>query len=678
MRACEQLPIPAWVLLSSRTVVEKKAADEGTFSPRDTGRSRGGSLAILFGFLGILAVGATVYLRPVPDDTLVALAVRGCSEPCRENLALSLAFVLETQGFQVRARDGEDAETMEALSAIAEEHHAVHRLLFEVVDLQTEADSTFVEVRGAVRSANEDAVTRSIRIAVEAVQEERIETEPLRDEDAVRIEAGLMAIDALSPDLVSALLTSDVLTHYLEAEPRDTSTAITRHNDLVEAAEDDGDRRMNAGSFNAACVEVGEEYDATGDAAAGNDARGIACFTPTCEQEHLVAVDANSLIVQRDSRFPVFPLRSQHDVVTAPTPHRIFSRSETAETGEADETGDELVRARAIFGYANAAGGELAFISASDAAYSLFVTGEPEARARAQRPSILSNPKLGAEWVLFERRPFRGADPILMAAPRSGDAAPFEVTPFGVQGDWIELAAGGEQVTYVAAWVAGIRQETRAALEAQGNGERIDEAEAIDDLDDDLDAERLARIAGGLPPLDHIALVRVSSEGSEVVQRLGGRDFPLSYAQATPSGALVLIRAAGGVCELLRLEPQDWSALELSAHAESWVRLDSCPAFPVVSEHVVYGTDQVSGDGDPAEGDMEVVRYDMTTGARTQLTFNAVEERFVRLYEGNDFTRVGFERVPAPRFARFRPSGVCVFREAQVQPAPVDDGASAP
>lgn len=657
------------MLLGSRTVVEKKAADEGTFSPRDTGRSRGGSLAVLFGFVGILAVAATLYLRPVPDDTLVALAVTGCSEPCRENLALSLAFVLETQGFQVRERGGEDAETLEELSDIAEEHHAVHRLLFEVMDLQTEADSTFVDVRGVVRSASEDAVTRSIRIAVEAVQEERVETEPLRDEDAVRIEAGLMAIDALSPDLVSALLTSNVLTNYLEAEPRDTSTAITRHNDLGEAAEDDGDRRMNAGSFNAACVEVGEEYDATGDAAAGNDARGIACFTPTCEQEHLVAVGADSLIVQRDSRFPVFPLRSQHDVITAPTPHRIFSRGETSET---DEPGEELVRSRAIFGYADAAGGDLAFISASDAAYSLFVTGEENARARAERPSILSNPKLGADWVLFERRPFRGADPILMATPRSGDAAPFEVTPFGVQGDWIELAAGGERVTYVAAWVAGIRQETRAALEAQGNGERIDEAEAIDDLDDDLDAERLARVAAGLPPLDHIALVRVSSDGGQVVQRLGGRDFPLSYAQATPSGALVLIRASGGVCELLRLEPQDWSTLDLAMHDESWVRLASCPAFPVVSEHVVYATERVSGEGDPAEGDMEVVRYDMATGARTQLTFNAVEERFVRLYEGDDFTRVGFERVPAPRFARFRPSGVCVFREAQVQPAPVD------
>ncbi|MFK8002994.1 MAG: hypothetical protein AB8H86_25720, partial [Polyangiales bacterium] len=352
-------------------MVEKEALDEGTFSPRDTGRSRGGSLAVLFGFVGILAVAATLYLRPVPDDTLVALAVTGCSEPCRENLALSLAFVLETQGFQVRERGGEDAETLEELSDIAEEHHAVHRLLFEVVDLQTEADSTFVDVRGVVRSASEDAVTRSIRIAVEAVQEERVETEPLRDEDAVRIEAGLMAIDALSPDLVSTLLTSNVLTNYLEAEPRDTSTAITRHNDLGEAAEDDGDRRMNAGSFNAACEEVGEEYAAAGDAAAGNDARGIACFTPTCEQEHLVAVDAESLVVQRDSRFPVFPLRSQHDVITAPTPHRIFARSETDEPGE---PGEELVRSRAIFGYANAAGDDLAFISASDAAYSLFVT----------------------------------------------------------------------------------------------------------------------------------------------------------------------------------------------------------------------------------------------------------------------------------------------------------------
>lgn len=659
-------------------MVEQKQTDEGTFSPRDTGRSRGGSLAVLFGFLGILAVAGTLYLRPVPDETLVVVAVTGCSEPCRENLALSLAFVLETQGFQVHERGGEEAETLDALDAIAEEHHAVHRLLFEVVELQTEADSTFVEVRGAVRSANEDAVTHSIQIALEAVQEERVETEPLRDEDAVRIEAGLMAIDAISPDLVSALLSSDVITRYLEAEPRDTSTAITRHTDLTQAAEDDDARLMNAGSFNAACDEVGEEYDAAGDGA-----RAIACFTPTCEQEHLVAVGVDSLVVQRDSRFPVFPLRAQHDVLTAPTPHRVLSRSEAG--GE----DDEQVRSRAIFGYSNAAGSDLAFISASDAAYSLFVTGESSSLALAERPSILSNAKLEVDWVLFERRPFRGADPVLMVVPRSNDEAThaFEVTPFGVQGDWIELSLGqergNERVTYVATWVAGIRQETRAALEAQGNGERLNEAEAIDDLDDDLDAERLARVAAGLPPLDHIALVSVGDGGAQVVQRLGGRTFPLSYAQATPSGALVLIRAAGGVCELLRLEPQDWSTLDLLIHEESWVRLASCPAFPVVSEHVVYGTERVSGEGDPSEGDMEIVRFDMRTGARSQLTFNAIEERYVRLYEGDGFTRVGFERVPAPRFARFRPSGVCVFQEDQVQPAPVEaesaaEGASLP
>jgi hypothetical protein len=425
---------------------------------------------------------------------------------------------------------------------------------------------------------------------------------------------------------------------------------------------------MNAGSFAAACDEVGEEYEAPGDEELATE-----CFTPTCEQEHLVAVGADSLLVQRDSRYPVFPLRSQHDVLTAPTPHRLFSSG---------ETGEQRVRSRAIFGYANSAGGDLAFISASDAAYSLFVQdGSLSAVARAERPSILSNPKLGTDWVLFERRPFRGADPMLMTVARSessdGATGAFEVTPFGVQGDWIELSNSSERVTYVAAWVAGIRQETRAALEAQGNGERLDEAEAIDDLDDDLDAERLARVAAGLPPLDHIALLRISEDGSQVVQRLGGRTFALSYAQATPSGALVLIRAAAGACELLRLDPQDWSALDLSVHGESWVRLASCPSFPVVSEHVVYGTERVSGDGDPFEGDMEVVRFDMRTGARTQLTFNAIDERFVRLYEGDGFTRVGFERVPAPRFARFRPSGVCVFREEQVQPSAVDPESAA-
>ncbi len=188
-------------------------------------------------------------------------------------------------------------------------------------------------------------------------------------------------------------------------------------------------------------------------------------------------------------------------------------------------------------------------------------------------------------------------------------------------------------------------------------------------MDDDLDAERLARVAAGLPPLDHIALVRIGETGPEVIQRLGGRTFALSYAEATPSGALVLIRGAEGVCELLRLPPQDWSALDLDLHGESWVRMESCPSFPAVSEHVVYATERASGEGDPLETDTEIVRYDMATGARTLLTANTIDERFVRLYEGDGVTRVGFERVPAPRFARFRPSGVCVFEEAQVQPA---------
>ena len=664
-------------LLGSMTVTERSQADEAAFSARDTGRSRGGSLALIFGSLGVVAVAAALYLQPVPDETLVVVAVTGCSEPCRENLALSIAFVLETQGFQVHERGGEEAETLEELTAIAREQHAVHSFLFELVALQTEADSTFVEIRGEVRSADEDAVSRSIQIALEAVQEERVETEPLRDDDAVRIEAGLMAIDALTPDLVSALLSSEALTRYLEAEPRTTSTAITRHTDLTLAAEDDAARRMNAGSFAAACDEVGEEYDAPGDDALGDDP-GVQCFTPACEQEHLVAVGADSLIVQRDGRYPVFPLRAQHDVLTAPTPHRLFSRraqdAQDAQDAQGSEQDAELARSRAIFGYANAAGDKLAFVSVSDAAYSLFVTSDPLTTvARAERPSILSNPKLGADWVLFERRPFRGADPVLMVVPR-GDAgaSAVELTPFGVQGDWIELSLGqergDERVTYVAAWVAGIRQETRAALEAQGSGDRIDEAEAIDDLDEDLDAERLARVAAGLPPLDHIALVRITAEGAEVVQRLGGRDFALSFAQATPSGALVLIRAESGVCELLRLEPQDWPALDLSSHDDAWVRLASCPAFPMVSEYALYATERVSGEGDPFEGDMEIVRYDMQSGALTQLTFNAIDEQFVRLYESEGFTRVGFERVPAPRFARFRPSGVCVFQEERVRP----------
>jgi hypothetical protein len=147
-----------------------------------------------------------------------------------------------------------------------------------------------------------------------------------------------------------------------------------------------------------------------------------------------------------------------------------------------------------------------------------------------------------------------------------------------------------------------------------------------------------------------------------------------------PSGALVLVRAAGGVCELLRLAPHDWSALDLSVHDESWVRLASCPAFPVVSEHVVYGTERVSGDGDPFEGDMEVVRYDMQTSARTQLTFNAIEERFVRLYEGDGFTRIGFGRVPAPRCCAFVLPPCAFFKKSAVviEPESAAEGAIGP
>ena len=53
----------------------------------------------------------------------------------------------------------------------------------------------------------------------------------------------------------------------------------------------------------------------------------------------------------------------------------------------------------------------------------------------------------------------------------------------------------------------------------------------------------------------------------------------------------------------------------------------------------------------------------MNTGALTQLTFNRIAERFVRIDTSTLHVVVGFERVPAPRFAHIRPVGVCHFTD---------------
>ncbi|MEM9860806.1 MAG: hypothetical protein AAF938_04270 [Myxococcota bacterium] len=718
-----------WALASPYSGVGLEDATKGAtglsdedFDRASLGKSRA-PLARLMILLSTLGAALFYYsTRREVRANEVAVVVTGCSEACRQSIALSLTFQLETQGFRVPVRHGSEARG----------HPQELRLSLDA--LRREGETALVEVR-LVTQAGTDFEEERLVVAVDGEGED----------DAALVRAGLSGVDALFSSAVARLLRSPQVQTLIEHTPRGSATAAAEHATLSRAMRRANRRDDERGRYDQACAE----------------ADGEGCITPRCRDAHLVGFDEGGYVLQMEDRAPVFPIEEAHRLRPEPSAEQLVFQGEGAPRA--------VLSARDLYSYASVDAGRYAYVEASIQGFSLRVVDGDEGTTlvRAARPARLRSPRLRGDFVLFETLPFASGDPVLKAVRVAGGEA-FEVAPFGHQGVWVRLREGEGLADYVAVRVAGIRADALRALEAQsasalnaetpGGLTEADEAEAVDDIDE-LDLDELSRLhlASGLPPRDHIALVKLGAAEPEVRMRFGGRTYPLFFA-ASDEGALVLVRADAEGCEAARVE-QPFESVgprvgEYADDAITWTRLSVCPEFPVVAGGYLFGTARVPGPGElhpldaeepadessshdaarmdadgadagvgedvgggvggdagadagdgadvgdgvdagdgvdpdassasgeapgsrPAEPhgvehpslDREVVRIDLRDGSFEALTADSFDARFVRAAAGDDGLRVAYERREASPYAGFRRSRVCVVDGADRRPS---------
>ncbi len=679
-------------------------------------------------FSGALATAWVLSGPKQANPRAVRIAATGCAMACEENLARTAALILETQGFSLGNRSGEDVEDAAALTTLATEADAAHWLFIELGRAETLTDAIAVPLTVTLGSRRAQSLSDAT-FASPAYETTRFETtiavadpfvdpsseDPPPTEEDARMQGGLQGMDALMAGVVPALLGDPSVTQVIEGEPDGTMSEIASHAILVEAQRGAEDQRVNARALRQECRAIDAEIHPEGDQAT--------CVSRGCERVRLVDITADGLVIQDESRPVAYPIGQRHGVVTVPqavalrrvafdSPILTDTDRDTRAIAPPKALGERaigtlLAGAHSFAGYGTADPEGVAFVSASTGQFHLHRQRFLEADSASPSDGWLATPlpaytlraTARGPWVLFEEYAFDGSEPVLKALRDGG--SPIEPTPFGLAAEWLPLRSRGDRVVWAAVLVAGIQEEMLAALETQRTApfddtrvantgaasatdanaadtstETTGETEAIDDLDIDPAAE--ARLATGLPPREHLALISLplsEEAGAEdhtptLIARIGGWSEPISFARATPDGRLFLMRARRGACAFALLEVDsllDAGALDATSgpsfeEAIPWQPLPLCPRSVAVSDTSLYGTALTTEAQDPSPTDTEVVRFSLDSGEMTQLTHNAIDEQRIRVLQREGEVQLAFERVPVPRTAGVEPRSVCTLR----------------
>lgn len=615
--------------------------------------------------LGGIATGVWTLFREEADPTAVVVAVRGCSSACQHSLGRRVAIHLEEAGFDVRPHVDEEvppvlanAEDLGDLADAASELGAAHAVwvLVQPIDRREGAigaASSAVGVRVVTQTMTRGEDARASQELIFAVE--------VDEPDPALLEAGMRGVDALAPAVASELLGSPTVAAYLSETPVD----MERFNAINEGRRADERRRSEMDRFEQSCVSTVEELGQR-DAFLGD----VRCLTTDCGQEYLIGVlpGGSEAVLRVETAMPVFPLFAASDVRTAQVPDRLVRVS-------TEGIRTTLVSVQNLYSYADLAqdGQAVAYVEIADRIAKLvWVSIDGAERRELHRvpwPERMTSPHLSpeADWVAFTYRAFRRAEPklyVMRTAPTPPEpgapaefAPPFEPERFGVSGRWVRLpmrVTDGDPTraeTLLAVVVPGERSDDVLEDEGAEEGDDTDES----DIEEELVGVNPERAGLDLPPLTHIALLRMTEGEPELVARIGGVERPVRQLIGSHEGRLVVSsysRVFG--CAFGIFDPNAAPPLVFTSASV-------CPGNPSLTpDGMVVGEARMSRDEDPEGRDGELVMVDPTTGHAVPFSANTIRDRYPTVVATpGDGRRVFFERLPRRRYARHPPAGTC-------------------
>jgi len=626
-----------------------------------------------------VATGAWVLTRASIDPGRVLVVAHGCSQVCRESLVGRVGHYLEPHGLEVVPElglvDGEempasydDAQSLEEALEVAREVGAAHAVFVEVATQ---------DVRGGVGGEGSTAALVEVHAHSATRQEgprERMSIVLFREvrgeEDRALMESGVDGLDAFGDALAAEILASDAVRSFLEEEA--AAHDLARHEALREAAEGLAARARGVSEFEQMCTRAAAEVREEG------SELEVVCLTEGCAEEYVVGAlpAGEGVLLRTETNSPTFPVGSATNVGAVEVPDRLV-------VAPFDAPRRTLVATQRLYGYGALSddGDAAAFVETAGSTRALVWidvnNGDREVLHRVTHPGLLNRAAISPDglYVAFSERAYRRATAELRVVPVAG-GEPYVATPYATAGTWVQLrlTPEGEPETLLAAVIPGERQETpppemledaegaesdetpdETPDEEEGGDGEGEDALTFDDL-----MEAPPREIPDLPPLTHVALLRVGDDSAEVVTRIAGQERAVQLvlgarprADGTPSTELVLgFRSRIYGCGFLRYD--------VATEEAAWVDTEECVGSPAVGDRArVLGHAPVTDEDDPAAGDNELVSVDLETGALTQLTRNAITDRYATPVARGRRVRVAFERQPRRRYQRHPVSAAC-------------------